>query len=105
MNDVPSKLAHYEIFEEVGRGGFATVHEARDTRLGRQVALKIICVDMCGNVWQWATNDYSTTGRTLRGGGWNALAQQVNAIERASSFGTLRQRLSIIMLAFAASSP
>ncbi len=44
------------------------------------------CVDMCGNVWEWATNHHSTTGRTLRGGGWNALAQQVSAIERASSF-------------------
>ncbi len=44
------------------------------------------CVDMCGNVWEWATNGMTTTGRTLRGGGWNAYPHQVNAIDRASSF-------------------
>ena len=42
MNAVPTQLAQYEIHREIGRGGFATVYEARDTRLDRQVALKII---------------------------------------------------------------
>ncbi len=35
-------LAKYELFEEIGHGGMATVYRARDLRLGREVAVKII---------------------------------------------------------------
>lgn len=33
-------VGRYEIIDEIGRGGFAIVHHARDTQLGRDVALK-----------------------------------------------------------------
>ncbi|MDH5490843.1 MAG: protein kinase, partial [Myxococcales bacterium] len=36
------KLEKYEILEEIGHGGMATVYEARDTRLERRVAIKIL---------------------------------------------------------------
>ena len=36
------ELAKYELLEEVGHGGMATVYRARDRRLGREVAVKII---------------------------------------------------------------
>ncbi len=36
------RLAKYELLEEIGHGGMATVYRARDKRLGRDVAIKII---------------------------------------------------------------
>ena len=36
------QLAKYELLEEIGHGGMATVYRARDVRLGREVAIKII---------------------------------------------------------------
>ncbi|HEX2732438.1 MAG TPA: serine/threonine-protein kinase [Polyangiaceae bacterium] len=37
-----SPLSKYELIEEIGHGGMATVYRARDTRLGRDVALKLL---------------------------------------------------------------
>jgi len=36
----------YEIGEVIGRGGMAEVHEGRDLRLGRRVAVKILRPDL-----------------------------------------------------------
>ena len=35
-------LEKYEVLEEIGHGGMATVYRAKDRRLGREVALKVI---------------------------------------------------------------
>lgn len=50
MNDQPRTLGgRYELGEIIGRGGMATVRRATDTRLGRQVAIKELRLDLAND--------------------------------------------------------
>ena len=39
---IGQSVAHYEITDRIGAGGMGQVHRATDTRLNRQVALKVL---------------------------------------------------------------
>ena len=40
------KLAHYEITGALGKGGMGEVYRARDAKLGRDVAIKVLPTEM-----------------------------------------------------------
>ena len=41
-------LGHYKILDRIGAGGMGEVYRARDTRLGRTVAIKVLKADIAG---------------------------------------------------------
>ena len=43
---MPEAIAHYKLLEQIGTGGLGDVYRARDTRLGRTVAIKFPPADL-----------------------------------------------------------
>lgn len=45
----PSRIGKYEVLDILGRGGMGVVYRARDTRIGRNVAIKTLTEGFAGN--------------------------------------------------------
>jgi serine/threonine protein kinase len=43
MSMIGKSLVHYEISAQIGKGGMGEVYQAKDTKLGRDVAIKRRC--------------------------------------------------------------
>jgi Tol biopolymer transport system component len=46
---IGKRFAHYEIIGSIGKGGMGEVYRARDTKLGRDVAIKVLPTEMSGD--------------------------------------------------------
>jgi eukaryotic-like serine/threonine-protein kinase len=50
---IGTRLAHYEITSRLGSGGMGEVYRAKDTKLGREVAIKVLPEALASDADRW----------------------------------------------------
>ncbi len=74
---VGKTLGHYEILEPLGKGGMGEVYRARDTKLDRDVAIKVLPEDFASDPDRLARFEREAGGRAVRGKQrWQELVSQ-----------------------------
>ena len=58
MSMIGKSLAHYSITAQIGKGGMGEVYQATDTKLGRDVAIKVLPEEFAKDVDRVARFQY-----------------------------------------------
>jgi serine/threonine-protein kinase len=85
---MPDRIDRYEIIEELGRGGMASVFYAEDPRFGRRVAIKLIAEDQSNN--EGLRQRFEREARTIA-------ALEHPAIVPVYDFGEYEGRMFLVM--------
>jgi serine/threonine protein kinase len=79
---IGATISHYQIIEKIGQGGMEEIYRARDTRVKREVAIKV------------SPATFKNTTRQRTGGGISTRRQSY------SGTGRVRVRLRFLQLGF-----
>jgi eukaryotic-like serine/threonine-protein kinase len=64
MTLINKTISHYEILSKIGQGGMGEVYRARDSKLNREVAIKVLPEGFTEDARSFATTSRRRTGAT-----------------------------------------
>jgi serine/threonine protein kinase len=79
------QLAHYKILDRIGAGGMGEVYRARDTRLGRTVAIKVLPQDVAADPDRRARFMREAQARAISS--WRSSSYRARRCRRRSAAG------------------